>query len=78
MDITHYINFYHYPEYFYATHNIKTSLGALHYPVLIVTSQTNNNFIEFVYKIKVTQYYSPNEKQVKGGKYLIKRISDGL
>jgi hypothetical protein len=45
-------------------HDVKKSLGAIHYSVLFVTSQSNDKFTEFVYKIKVMRFYSPDEKQV--------------
>jgi hypothetical protein len=42
--INTYINSNYFTVYFYATHKSKTSLGALYYTVLIVTSQTYVNF----------------------------------
>jgi hypothetical protein len=44
VDITHCITFNYYTVYFYVTQRQKTSLGALCYHVLIVTSQTNVDF----------------------------------
>jgi hypothetical protein len=61
---------------------IKTLLGALYYPMLILLSQTNVNFMQFVHKMpgsEVSQRHSPynkvKKKQVEGGEYVIKRIS---
>jgi hypothetical protein len=53
----------------------KTSLaGALHYPAVDCDVTNKCQFYYFVLKIKVLQL----EKQVKGSKHMIKRISHGL
>jgi hypothetical protein len=78
VDITHNINFNYYTVYFYATHNVKNvTWRSL---LLRVDCDITNKRQLYVVclQINVTRLYSPNEKQVLDGKYVIKRISLGL